>query len=98
MLDERRCPWCGGSAAAQSGAHPTDRPKAGDVSACYYCRRPSMFTASLGLRRPTEAEQAKLADDPRWQKAQAALAGPRGVMDAVALWRRLLSDPDPGAQ
>jgi hypothetical protein len=79
------CPWCGRLNDAATGANGT-RPGEGDVSACFGCLRPGIFTATGSVRRPTDQEAAEITSLPDWKALIASLqagAGPLHAADTV---------------
>lgn len=60
--EQKPCPHCGKDNIEQLGNKPGG-PKPGDASLCVYCAAWGIFDEELNLRKPTEAEATKLADD-----------------------------------
>lgn len=71
----RACPRCGRANDVHASVEELGKmPNTGDVSLCWGCKQPSIFTVIDGytyLRRPNADEQAELDADPQ---VQAALA------------------------
>lgn len=60
--EQKPCPHCGKDNIEQLGNKPGG-PKPGDASLCVYCAAWGIFDTDLTLRKPTEAEATKLAED-----------------------------------
>lgn len=70
---EFTCPWCGdkNDSTIDLAAEPRVF-KDGDVGICFGCSRPSIYQ-TIGLpRKPTEAEWAKVNQDPDITKVRKA--------------------------
>lgn len=69
----RECPACGARLGAATGVTDDDAPVAGDLSVCFYCACPLMFTDD-GLRVLTAEETARFeAESPEYRAARAAV-------------------------
>ena len=68
-----RCPKCGSDLDGWSEVGHGQKPSAGDVSVCSYCAEVLIYTATLGLRRPTEAEYIDCMTDKDVQTIVAAV-------------------------
>ena len=66
------CPHCGRTNEAHAGVDDDQRPEPGDVSICWACRQPSLYTET-GLRLPTAEEDAEIRSDPNVRQALAAM-------------------------
>jgi hypothetical protein len=61
----RACVNCGQLIdAATSPTAPKARPKAGDISVCFYCRHVQIFNSDLTLRELTDQEMHEIAGHP----------------------------------
>jgi hypothetical protein len=66
FIRKTTCPWCGRVNELNSGAggNKHETPSVGAVGLCFTCRQPAIFTETLDLRKPTEAEMAEIKKDP----------------------------------
>jgi len=60
-----RCTNCRRMVRAATNPFDANTPAPGDISVCLHCGHIMVFTASLQLRNPTDAEQLDIAGDPR---------------------------------
>jgi hypothetical protein len=58
-----KCPHCGRNHEYHDGSTPDAKPKPGDVSVCWSCRRLGIYT-NFGIRVPTPEEEAEILSDP----------------------------------
>lgn len=66
------CPHCGQVNEVHAGAD--DAPQPGDVSICWTCGTPGVYTHDLAIRKPTQEELIEIAAHPDFQKAVIARA------------------------
>jgi hypothetical protein len=73
---EALCPYCGHLFTHASNVEDDAPPEPDDATICIGCGEALLFTAHLGVRKPTVEETDKLRCDQRVQAAQ-------------RIWRRL---------
>lgn len=61
------CPYCGKVNEVHVGEHGA--PKPGDVSLCWTCGQPGIYTDDLSTRKPDEDELAGILANPEYQQA-----------------------------
>lgn len=93
MIRPARCPHCGTQPDfADSPTSPGKVPVEGDVNICWHCRKPAIFHEVEGflfLRRPNEAEQRELDEDPGFRDLMVRLQAPLSraeMWDTVSEW------------
>lgn len=67
-----KCLGCKATVDGWTGIGRT-RPKPGDVTLCAYCGTAMFYTDKLGLRTPTEEEEAMLQAHPKFGYMQAVV-------------------------
>jgi hypothetical protein len=50
-------------------------PNPGDVSVCFYCAAVGIYTEDRDIRVPTDAEAARLLNDPEVVRVRAEIVG-----------------------
>lgn len=67
------CPSCGRLNDAHTGVSGKAAPEPGDVSLCFGCAEPAIYTQDLQLRRPTDDERAEIIASPLVEQARGIL-------------------------
>ena len=62
------CPWCRIEHEAATGLTGPGGPEPGNVSLCFNCSAPAVFTDDLKLRRMTNAELAEFRQSDVYQR------------------------------
>lgn len=82
------CPTCGRRNDAHTNTEGGADPEPGDVTLCWGCSQPAIFTrgllGDLTLRVATPEEEVAILTDPAVLAAIAAMAGHRTPEDAIA--------------
>lgn len=76
---DTQCPFCGSpiNGHTQHGGKE-GRPEPGDASVCAYCAQIAVYTAELGLRRPSDEERVELLSHPAVQDTIRQVAHGKG--------------------
>jgi hypothetical protein len=80
------CPFCQRHNQFVTSACDTPAPEAGHVSICWKCTGIAVFAdghGGLALRKPTEAELARIMADPGVRRALATMTITRTPLEAV---------------
>ena len=66
--DSAACWHCGKERDSLSGVAHHHRPRPGQIAICFGCGQPSIITADLGQRKPTDDEWLEIGADKQLQR------------------------------